>query len=67
MMVIPDYLIYDELLEREERGREVLEPLYLPLYRPEIDDRPQESEAEDDDALERGVIIIDMNTWLEVD
>lgn len=66
-MVIPDYLIYDELRRREEAERDGgLLPLHLPLYQPEIDDLPRERDERDEEA-ERGVIIIDMNTGDVID
>lgn len=70
--MIPDYLVFDELKHREERRREgELQPLHLPLYQPEMDewrDRPEEDDHESEsEAPKRGVIIIDMNTGLELD
>lgn len=68
--MIPDYLIYDELKERDEHRRDGgLEPLHLPLYRPDVDDwrrDHEEDESQDEETTERGVIIIDMNTGLEI-
>ena len=49
MLVIPDYLIYDELKRREEHDIDGgLQPLHLPLYEPEFDELPRE-EREDDE------------------
>ncbi len=64
MLVIPDYLIYDELQRREEAERDDgLQPLYLPLYAPEMEEAPRQREETDDSAPSRGVVIIDMNNW----
>lgn len=66
MLVIPDYLIYDELKRREERELDGgLQPLHLPLYQPELEEPVREDRDEDEPS--RGVIIIDMNSWEEVD
>lgn len=68
MMVNPDILIYDEMRRREEREIDGgLQPLHLPLYRPEIEDEEPRSSYGEDEAPSRGVIIIDMNTWDERD
>ncbi len=57
--MIPDYLIYDELIrEREMDSDWQPEPLHLPVYVPNSHD--EEPEVEDDDDVSRGVIIIDM-------
>lgn len=67
--MIPDYLIYDELKEREQNRRDNgLQPLHLPLYQPEPEDwrrRQEEESSNDEETSERGVIIIDMNTGQE--
>ena len=64
MMLIPDYLIHEEFTRKEKAEREAgFEPLYLPLYAPEIpdqDERPDHVEVEDEPS--RGVILIDMTT-----
>ena len=65
--MIPDYLIYDELQRRRDRDREwEPEPLRLPLYAPEVPDRRDE-EQEEDESPPRGVIIIDMNKGMDFD
>ena len=67
MIVNTDILIYDEMRRREEREIDGgLQPLHLPLYRPEHDDEPR-SNRSDDDEPSRGVIIIDMNSEDERD
>lgn len=66
MLVIPDYLIYDELKRREERDIDGgLVPLHLPLYEPELEETAEDWRDEDD-APSRGVIIMDMNSGFEV-
>ena len=66
MQLIPDYLIYDEIKRRGEAERESgLQPLHLPLYVPELGEEPSVAE-ENTDERDRGVIIIDMNSWEEV-
>lgn len=68
--MIPDYLIYDELKEREENRRDSgLQPLHLPLYQPDPEDwhrRREEEDSQNEETSERGVIIIDMNTGLDI-
>ena len=67
MMVIPDYLVYDELRERQERdGDGGLQPLHLPLYQPEMGERRSEPEDSSEEKSERGVLIIDMNTGVVI-
>lgn len=67
-MFVPDYLIYDEYKKREENRREDgLQPLHLPLYQPDVDPTwPHRDDESQDDESERGVIIIDMNTGMEI-
>lgn len=65
-MNIPDYLIYDELKRRRERQPDGgLKPLHLPLYQPEPEEVPRDDDSEESD-VDRGVIIIDMSSGLEV-
>lgn len=60
--MIPDYLIYDEIQRRREQEREwEPEPLQLPLYAPELPER-REDDEEEDESPSRGVVIIDMNS-----
>lgn len=67
-MRIPDYLIYDEMQRREEQERDGgLVPLHLPLYSPELEERPSdEDDAGDEQDSNRGVIIIDMNGGMKM-
>ncbi|MEO1270758.1 MAG: hypothetical protein AAFX99_21950 [Myxococcota bacterium] len=62
----PDNLIYDEI-NRHKRPWEPL-PLHLPLYEPHRH-QPDDNEEEDEEStsLDRGVTIIDMNDYTEVD
>ena len=66
MMFIPDYLVLDELKRRDEAERDGgLQPLYLPLYEPELREEPSLEERSEE--RDRGVVIIDMNSFDEVD
>jgi hypothetical protein len=67
-MRVPDALIYDEIQERKRKDGG-LQPLHLPLYQPEPEDwhREEDEESEEEPESERGVVIIDMNTGLEID
>lgn len=66
-MIIPDYLIYDEIKRRQERQQDRRDHLELPLYQPIPERRAprHEDTPEDEDGHERGVTIIDMNDWLD--
>lgn len=64
--MIPDYLIYDELKRRREEMEWEPEPLHLPLYSPDVVERP-ELEEESRGDLDRGVVIIDMNYGWEIE
>ncbi len=66
-MQIPDYLIYDEYKRREDRRDDGLQPLHLPLYQPEDRWEEPQQDSEEEENSERGVIIIDMNTGVEID
>lgn len=62
-MIIPDYLIIDEIKRREEKSwePETLQlPLYIPSQGPEI---PREDRLKKERSPNNGVIIIDMNTY----
>lgn len=61
----PDYLIYDEIKRREQDAWEPV-PLQIPLYMPYM---PEEEDAERDEEKkeDRGVIIIDMNDYTELE
>ena len=62
-MMIPDYLIIDEIKRREERSwePETLQlPLYIPNHAPEA---PSQDAPKKDRKPDTGVIIIDMNTY----
>lgn len=63
-MLIPDYLVYEELQRQREKERQwEAEPIHLPIYAPEVVDRDAEDEPDTDDYdINRGVIIIDMNS-----
>lgn len=74
--MIPDYIIYDELRRRRQQEELEQQPavLELPLYTPEIaryyeeererEERPDEPQDEQSD---RGVVIIDIERWIERD
>lgn len=65
-MRVPDVLIYDEIQERKRKDGG-LQPLHLPLYQPEPEEwREEEDESEEESDSERGVVIIDMNTGLDI-
>ncbi len=63
-MLIPDYLVYEELQRQREREQQwEAEPIHLPIYAPEVVDRDAEDVPDTDDYdINRGVIIIDMNS-----
>lgn len=63
-MMIPDYLIIDEIKRRREKAWEP-EPLHLPLY---IPDRYPDGASEDqpDPKPDNGVIIIDMDNYRRI-
>ncbi|MCL2326558.1 MAG: hypothetical protein FWC40_08715 [Proteobacteria bacterium] len=65
-MIIPDYLIIDEIKRRKEKQWQP-EMLRLPLYVPTPDadeaSRKRQSPVCDEKDPKPGVIIIDMNTY----
>ena len=63
----PDYLGYDEVERRDRNSWEPV-PLHLPLHEPRRQ-YPGEEEEEDEEntSRDRGVTIIDMNDYTEVD
>lgn len=68
-MHIPDYIIFDDIRRREEAERDGgLQPLHIPLYAPEALERPEyhPHSNDEDDAPKRGVVIIDMDSLVEV-
>lgn len=66
-MLIPDYLVYEELKRREEEERAwTPEPLHLPLWAPETHDSDSDVEDIDEYNINRGVVIIDMNSVDEI-
>jgi len=67
-MLIPEYLIYEEFKQRQEQEREwAPEPLHLPLYAPETVEPDFNQESVDEFNIDRGVVIIDMNSVDEID
>lgn len=73
--MIPDYIIYDELRRRRQQEEQDQQPavLELPLYSPEIvryyDEQREREEREDEErdpsSSDRGVVIIDIDSWTE--
>ena len=62
----PDYLVYDEIKRRENNQWEPV-PLELPLYQPYWPEPDVEEEDEEDGKSDRGVIIIDLIDYTEID
>lgn len=58
----PDVLIYDEIKRRQQKEWEPV-PLELPLYQPYWPDPKDKEELEEEEPVERGVVIIDMNDY----
>jgi hypothetical protein len=75
--MIPDYIIYDELRRRRQQEERDQQPavLELPLYTPEIaryyeEEREREERPDEpprDEERDRGVVIIDIERWIERD
>ncbi len=69
MVIIPDYLIIDEIRRREEQSKHP-DLLRLPLPNYDMPDIPPETAPErrpENPPKKGGVIIIDMNSYKRID